>query len=38
VKVVKDINETKATINVDELPQGMYLINTLGVVEIMIKH
>jgi hypothetical protein len=38
VKVVKDINETKATINVDELPQGMYLVNTLGVVEIMIKH
>lgn len=37
VKVVKDITDTTATINVAELPQGMYLVNTLGMSQIMIK-
>ena len=37
VKVVKDINDTMVSINVDELPQGMYIVNTLGVAKMMIK-
>ena len=37
VKVVKDINDTKAVINVDELPQGVYLVNTLGTVKTIIR-
>ena len=37
VKVVKDINDTMVSINVDELPQGMYIVNTLGIAKIMIK-
>ncbi len=37
VKVVKDINGTKAVINVDELPQGVYLVNTLGTVKTIIR-
>jgi hypothetical protein len=37
VKVVKGIDASKATINVEELPQGMYIVNTLGVAKMMIK-
>ncbi len=37
VKVVKDIDDTTVKINVDELPQGMYIVNTLGVAKMMIK-
>ncbi len=37
VKVVKDINDTMVSINVDELPQGMYIVSTLGVAKMMIK-
>lgn len=37
VKMVTDINDTIAKINVEELPQGMYIVNTLGVAKIMIK-
>ena len=37
VKVVKDINDTMVSINVDELPQGMYIVNTLGEAKMMIK-
>ena len=37
VKSITDVNATKATINVDDLPQGVYVINTLGVAKMMIK-
>ena len=37
VKEVKGVNATTATINVDELPQGMYIVNTLGIAKLMIK-
>ena len=37
VKVVKGIDDTSAEINVAELSQGMYIVNTLGTSQIMIK-
>lgn len=37
VKVVKDVKDTTVKINVDELPQGVYIVNTLGVAKMMIK-
>lgn len=37
VKYVKGIDVAKATINVDDLPQGVYIVNTLGVAQMMIK-
>lgn len=37
VMVVKDVNVAKATINVDNLPKGVYIVNTLGVAQMMIK-
>lgn len=37
VKVVKGINATKASIDVDDLPRGMYFVNTLGLAKLMIK-
>lgn len=37
VKVVKGLNDTTVKINVDELPQGMYIVNTLGTSQIMVK-
>ena len=37
VKVITGIDASKATINVEELPQGMYIVNTLGVAKMMIK-
>ncbi len=37
VKVVKDVKDTTVKINVDELPQGVYIVNTLGIAKLMIK-
>ena len=37
VKVVKDVKDTTVKINVDELPQGVYIVTTLGVAKMMIK-
>ena len=37
VKKVTDINASKATINVEDLPQGVYIVKTLGVAKMMIK-
>ena len=37
VKDIKGINTTKASIDVDDLPQGVYIVNTLGMARIMIK-
>ena len=37
VKVVKGINDTKASINVEDLPRGVYIVNTLGIAKMMIK-
>lgn len=37
VKVVKEISDTMASINVADLPQGVYIVHTLGVAQIMIK-
>lgn len=37
VKVVNGIDAAKATINVEDLPQGVYIVNTLGVAQMMIK-
>ena len=37
VKVVKGVKDTTVKINVDELPQGMYIVNTLGIAKMMIK-
>lgn len=37
VKVVKGINATKASIDVNDLPQGMYIVNSLGIAKMMIK-
>lgn len=37
VKVVKEISGTMVSINVEDLPQGVYIVNTLGVAQIMIK-
>ena len=37
VKVVKGINDTKASINVEDLPRGIYIVNTLGIAKMMIK-
>ena len=37
VKEVEGVNESTATIEVDELPQGLYIVNTLGVAKLMIK-
>lgn len=37
VKVVKDVDDSTAKINVEELPQGVYIVNTLGVAKMMIK-
>ena len=37
VKVVKDVNDSTAKINVEDLPQGMYIVNTLGIAKMMIK-
>ena len=37
VMVVKDVNVTKANINVDMLPQGAYIVHTLGIAKMMIK-
>ncbi len=37
VKVVKDVKDTTVKINVEELPQGVYIVNTLGVAKMMIK-
>ena len=38
VKVVRDINTGTAKIDVAGLPQGMYIVNTLGVAKIMVKY
>ena len=37
VKVVKGVKDTTVKINVEELPQGVYIVNTLGVAKMMIK-
>lgn len=37
VKVVNGLNDTTVKINVNELPQGMYIVNTLGTSQIMVK-
>ena len=37
VKVVKGINDTKASINVEDLPRGIYIVNTLGIAKMMIR-
>lgn len=37
VMTITGCDGTTATINVDELPQGMYIVNTLGTAQIMIK-
>lgn len=38
VKVVRNINTGTAKIDVAGLPQGMYIVNTLGVAKIMVKY
>lgn len=37
VKVVKNCNDTTTTINISELPQGVYLVNALGKLTKIIK-
>ena len=37
VKVVKGVKDTTVKINVEELPQGVYIVNVLGVAKMMIK-
>ena len=37
VKVVKDCDDSSIKVNVEELPQGLYIVHTLGVAKIMIK-
>ena len=37
VKGIKGVDVTKATINVDDLPKGVYVVHTLGIAQMMIK-
>ena len=37
VKIVNDCNNKTVSINVDELPNGLYIVNTLGISKLMIK-
>ena len=37
VKIVNDCDDTTVSINVEELPKGLYIVNTLGISQIMIK-
>ena len=39
-QLVKEVNpeaDTTVTINVEDLPEGLYIVNTLGMSKIMIK-
>ena len=37
VRGIKGVDTNKATINVNDLPQGVYVVQTLGVAQMMIK-
>lgn len=36
-KVIKDCNNYNVNINVEDLPQGVYIVNALGISKLMIK-